>query len=59
MGMGSVLNLAGDYYEYNVSDEPDQLALWADWTMVGNDLAAAMNVVRSEVDSSHALCANG
>ena len=39
-GMGSVLNVAGNYPEFNVSDSPDEadaLALESDWKMVGQD----------------------
>lgn len=39
-GMGSVLNVAGNYPEFNVSESPEEadlLALESDWRMVGQD----------------------
>jgi hypothetical protein len=45
-GAGSVLNLAGNYYDYEVSDNAaleDALALAYDWSMVWNDMNSAIN----------------
>lgn len=47
-GMGSVANIAGNYYEFNTSETPtlaDIRALRADWAQVGHDLA---HVLRCE-----------
>jgi hypothetical protein len=41
IGMGSVLNLKGNYFEYNTSKsdlEADRNALFSDWWNVGNDM---------------------
>lgn len=41
IGMGSILNLAGSYFEYNhlkSVDETDLKALTSDWDIVGEDL---------------------
>lgn len=43
-GAGSVINLAGTYYSYNLSDseaEADGRAVLSDWSMVGEDLRNA------------------
>jgi hypothetical protein len=45
-GMGTLLNLAGSYYLYNVSPTPtdaDARALASDWRMVGQDIRHALN----------------
>ena len=52
VGMGSVLNLRGNYFDFNTSDSPeeaDRLARNVDGWMVAQDLAAAL---RSLVASS-------
>jgi len=44
VGMGSVLNLAGDYFEYNYSKseaDADNRALHSDWYNVGEDIKEA------------------
>lgn len=41
VGMGSVLNLAGSYFEYNYSDsgkEADFNAIMSDWKNIGEDI---------------------
>jgi len=41
VGMGSVLNIAGNYFEYNYSEsgiEADNKAIKRDWEMVGQEL---------------------
>lgn len=41
IGMGSILNLAGSYFEYNYSrseNEADLKALISDWDNVGGDI---------------------
>jgi len=46
-GLGSCLNIAGNYYEYNVSkseSKADEKAIYMDWKMVGNDLRKAMGI---------------
>jgi hypothetical protein len=37
-GLGSVLNLRGQNYQYNVCDNPDEVAIFNDWLMVGQDI---------------------
>lgn len=44
VGMGSVLNIRGFYFEYETSSsgrEADTRALRSDWEMIGKDLSAA------------------
>ncbi|MBP5983573.1 MAG: hypothetical protein KA734_07615 [Fluviicola sp.] len=41
IGMGSVLNLGGNYFNYKTSNsevEADKKALFSDWWNVGNDI---------------------
>lgn len=43
-GIGSVLNLPGNYYEFNTSkteQEADNRALTSDWQNVGDDIRTA------------------
>jgi len=43
-GMGSVLNIAGNYYEFNSSNtdmEADAFALRNDWECIGKDIKSA------------------
>jgi hypothetical protein len=46
IGMGSVFNIAGNYFEYNYSnseEEADINALKSDWGIIGQDMFAVMN----------------
>ncbi len=46
IGMGSVFNVGGNYYEFNSSNnelEADLFALRNDWECVGNDIKKAKN----------------
>ncbi|MGD0060843.1 MAG: hypothetical protein ABSD58_15615 [Verrucomicrobiia bacterium] len=43
--MSSVLNIGGNFFQYNYSPTPDRAdarALLSDWLMVGQDIATAM-----------------
>ena len=45
VGVGSLLNFSGVYFDYNQSrtpDEADRRALSNDWAMVGHDIREAM-----------------
>lgn len=45
IGLGSVLNISGSYFEYNCSEseeEADKKALFSDWYNVGNDLKVSL-----------------
>jgi hypothetical protein len=45
-GMGTLLNLAGSYYLYNISKTPaeaDRRALASDWVMIGQDLRSVLD----------------
>lgn len=57
VGMGSILNLAGSYFEYNYSkseSEADLKALTSDWENVGEDIR---NSERDfEKKNKHKLC---
>ncbi len=50
-GAGTVINLAGDYYMYNRSNsgqEADLRAISSDFGVIGNDLRAAIEEIKSE-----------
>ena len=51
VGAGSVLNLAGNYYEFNTSasdNEADLKALNSDWSSVGNDISESIKKILSK-----------
>lgn len=43
MGVGSVLAIQGEVYDYNTSNDPDGIAVAHDWKMVGQDMRDALN----------------
>jgi hypothetical protein len=43
MGLGSVLAVQGHFYDYNLSDDPDGIAIAHDWKMVGQDIQGALS----------------
>jgi hypothetical protein len=45
IGIGSVMNLAGNYYSFNTTEDWDRCAIASDWAMIGQDIA---NAVRSD-----------
>lgn len=48
-GMGSALNIAGNYFSYNYcqsAEEADRKAIQSDWLMVGQDLT---NVLKKQL----------
>lgn len=50
-GAGTVMNLAGNFYEYNGSEngeEADKVALENDFQMVGQDIAGVMDAFYTE-----------
>lgn len=50
-GAGSVLNVAGHYYDFNSSNsesEADSKALKADWASVGKDISEAYKKITSK-----------
>lgn len=50
-GAGTVMNLAGNYYEFNSSDsgfEADCIALQNDFKMVGQDINDAIQKIKDE-----------
>jgi hypothetical protein len=51
VGVGSLLNIAGNYFEYNHSSttsQADLRALSSDWAIVGQDIRHAMSEVDKE-----------
>jgi hypothetical protein len=53
-GAGSVLNIFGDYFEYNTSDEADEIAIQSDFDNVGEDIKKAMNKLKTQ--NNLAIC---
>jgi hypothetical protein len=49
IGMGSVLNIGGNYMEFNTSDDADEMALDADWQIVGQDFYDALRQLGVEL----------
>lgn len=50
-GAGTVINLAGNYYQYNTSRsdlEADSLAIACDFGVVGEDIRQAMDEIAEE-----------
>jgi hypothetical protein len=47
-GFGSVLNLHGNIYEYNCSEDPDKIALANDWCMIGQDISDSLKKAKTE-----------
>ncbi|AZI68266.1 hypothetical protein EIB71_02410 [Kaistella daneshvariae] len=46
VGMGSILNIRGQYFDYSLSKsgrEADGRALKSDWEMIGKDICDAKN----------------
>lgn len=45
VGLGSILNIAGSYFNYNYSktaQEADYRAIYSDWKNIGDDLKISM-----------------
>ena len=46
IGMGSCVNVGGNYFNYNSSQSPeraDAAAIRSDWNVVGNDIRSAFS----------------
>lgn len=51
-GIGSIFNLAGNYFEFNYSkssEESDRKAIESDWDMIGNDIKKATKKSKKEL----------
>jgi len=40
--MGSVIVINGHYFQYNYSENPDELAIFSDWLKTGEDIENAI-----------------
>lgn len=52
-GMGSIFNIAGNYFEYNTSEtdlQADLRALKSDWYTIGKDFEIAKEIFRKKFD---------
>lgn len=59
VGLGSVLNIAGSYFEYNYSEsekEADLKAMYSDWENIGNDIRKSTE--KFEKENKDKLCLN-
>ncbi|MFA7448738.1 MAG: hypothetical protein WCY77_09900 [Weeksellaceae bacterium] len=57
IGLGSVLNLAGNYFEYNYSNsanDADRKAIESDWENIGEDIKIAKMNLEKELEDD--LC---
>jgi len=50
-GVGSVLNINGHFHEYNKSENPDEIAIAADWRMIGQDIQDALDRAKIKIGS--------
>src|SRR5882724_807268 len=50
-GLGSVLNLNGQHHVYNSCDNPDEIAIAADWRMIGQDIKDALARAKTEAQT--------
>jgi hypothetical protein len=51
IGMGSIFNVAGSYFDYNYSNSgmiADKKAIVRDWEVVGSELKNAIHIVAHE-----------
>ena len=51
IGMGSVMNLGGNYFNYNscpTAEEADRIALASDWAMTGQDIRAELDELKRQ-----------
>ncbi len=52
VGMGSLLNIAGNYFEFNFSEsgeDADSKALENDWNMIGLDIEYAISKTNNKI----------
>lgn len=52
VGMGSIFNIAGNYFDFNYSasgDEADMKAVESDWAMVGQDIEESINKTNNKL----------
>lgn len=57
-GLGSVLNIFGNYFEYDFSktaNEADENALYSDWSTIGNDIESARDNLCDELTKDSCL----
>ncbi len=55
LGMGTVLNISGNYFDYNYSDsqfEADARALENDWGVVGNDINKSLREFENDYNEA-------
>ena len=51
IGLGSVFNIAGNYYLINYSKDADVKALASDWGVVGNDIEIISKKEKKSIDN--------
>jgi hypothetical protein len=52
-GYGSSISIGGRYFEYNRSPNPDELAIYNDWRMIGEDLEKVIK--ENPISEDHCL----
>ena len=51
IGLGSIFNIAGNYFDYNYSKtgaEADRKAIKRDWEMLGHDFKSTLCILNNE-----------
>lgn len=52
-GMGSIIDLSGNYFEYNLSEsseEADRKAIHSDWQVIGQDIYSVFKKINEELN---------
>jgi hypothetical protein len=55
IGMGSIFNIAGNYFGFNYSasgEEADTKAIESDWAMIGQDIEESINKTNNKLVST-------
>lgn len=55
IGLGSILNISGNYFEFNYSNsekEADMKAIENDWGVIGNDILEAINTSQKNLSEN-------
>lgn len=47
-GLGTIFNVAGNYYTFNHSSNPDIKAIESDWAMVGQDILESFDQAKKK-----------
>jgi hypothetical protein len=51
-GAGTVINLAGNYFEFNISEadfEADKIAIENDFRVIGQDISSTLEILKNTI----------